>query len=107
MSSNQNFAIECGAEGEQSFNVEAYPNRETHLGDLRISRALPIRERRMVGPWCFLDRFGSLTFADKKPMEVPPHPHIGLQTVSWLLDGEVRHTDSIGSEALSPLAVSM
>lgn len=50
--------------------------------------------------WCFLDRFGPLSFADEKPMQVPHHPHIGLQTVSWLLEGEVLHTDSLDSEAV-------
>ncbi len=77
----------------------SYSNRDTRLGHLPISRALPLRERRMVGPWCFLDRFGPLAFTDGKPMDVPPHPHIGLQTVSWLLEGEVLHTDSLGCEA--------
>jgi len=77
----------------------SYPSRDTRLGNLPISRALPLRERRMVGPWCFLDRFGPLAFTDGKPMDVPPHPHIGLQTVSWLLEGEVLHTDSLGCEA--------
>jgi len=54
----------------------------------------------MVGPWCFLDFFGPRSFTDETPMDVPPHPHIGLQTVSWLLAGEVLHTDSLGCEAL-------
>ena len=53
----------------------------------------------MVGPWCFLDRFGPLTFANGKPMDVGAHPHIGIQTVSWLLDGEVVHHDSLGHDA--------
>lgn len=79
--------------------LAAHPSRETRLGDLTIQRALPRRERRLVGPWCFLDRFGPLAFARGKPMDVPPHPHIGLQTVSWLLEGEVLHTDSLGCEA--------
>lgn len=62
----------------------------------------------MVGPWCFLDRFGPLSFGHEKPMEVPPHPHIGLQTVSWLLEGEILHTDSLNSEAiLSPGGVNV
>jgi hypothetical protein len=73
---------QCGAMGAQGQAFKAYPNRETRLGDLPISRALPIREQRLVGPWCFLDRFGPITFADERPMIVPPHPHIGLQTVS-------------------------
>jgi redox-sensitive bicupin YhaK (pirin superfamily) len=54
----------------------------------------------MVGPWCFLDRYGPLSFTDGRPMDVAPHPHIGIQTVSWLLDGEVQHHDSLGFEAV-------
>ncbi len=79
---------------------DPHPSRESRLGNLPISRALPIRERRLVGPWCFLDCFGPLTFAGDKPMDVPPHPHIGLQTVTWLLAGEVLHSDSLGYEAV-------
>jgi redox-sensitive bicupin YhaK (pirin superfamily) len=77
---------------------EPLRSRETELGDLKIRRALPVRERRMIGPWCFLDRYGPLSFTDAKPMDVAPHPHIGLQTVSWLVEGEVIHHDSIGGE---------
>ncbi len=91
---------ECSSVGEKQVTFTAYPNRETNLGGLRISRAMPIRDRRMVGPWCFLDRYGPLAFAGDKPMNVPPHPHIGIQTISWLMEGEVLHTDSLGSEAI-------
>jgi redox-sensitive bicupin YhaK (pirin superfamily) len=55
----------------------------------------------MVGPWCFLDAFGPIGFGSGRPMDVAPHPHIGLQTVSWLLDGEVRHDDSLGATGLA------
>jgi redox-sensitive bicupin YhaK (pirin superfamily) len=54
----------------------------------------------MVGPWCFLDCYGPLRFGDEKPMDVAPHPHMGLQTVSWLFEGEIIHHDSLGNEAL-------
>ena len=91
---------ECSPVGAKQPAFIAYPNRSGRLGVLDISRALPIRDRRMVGPWCFLDRFGPLSFTSNKPMRVPPHPHIGLQTVSWLLEGEVLHNDSLGSEAM-------
>ena len=91
---------ECSAVGAKEPAFIGYPNRSARLGALDISRALPIRDRRMVGPWCFLDRFGPLSFTSNKPMNVPPHPHIGLQTVSWLLAGEVLHNDSLGSEAM-------
>src|SRR5262245_8111364 len=54
----------------------------------------------MIGPWCFLDRFGPLSFTEGTPMDVAPHPHMGLQTVTWLLEGEVVHDDSLGEEAV-------
>ena len=93
-------AEECRALGSTRPRLESYPNRELNLGALAIVRALPIRDRRMIGPWCFLDRFGPLTFSEGKPMDVAPHPHIGLQTVTWLLDGEVVHDDSLGYESV-------
>src|SRR5262249_1442260 len=52
------------------------------------------------GPWCFLDRVGPLTFEDPSPVDIGAHPHMGLQTVTWLLDGELVHYDSLGSESL-------
>src|SRR5262245_28007757 len=76
--------------------LQALPGRLTDLGGLAIRRLLPRSQRRLVGPWCFLDSYGPLTFASGKPMDVAPHPHIGLQTVSWLLEGEVVHNDSLG-----------
>jgi redox-sensitive bicupin YhaK (pirin superfamily) len=76
--------------------LEALPGRLSDLLGLPIRRLLPRSQRRLVGPWCFLDSFGPMTFASGKPMDVAPHPHIGLQTVSWLLDGEVVHHDSLG-----------
>jgi redox-sensitive bicupin YhaK (pirin superfamily) len=53
-----------------------------------------------VGPWCFLDHFGPLRFDAGKPMDVAPHPHIGLQTVTWVIEGEALHKDSLGHEQL-------
>lgn len=79
---------------------EPHPGREMALGNVTVWRALPVRGRRMIGPWCFLDRYGPLSFTGAKPMDVAPHPHIGLQTVSWLLDGEVLHRDTLGAEAV-------
>jgi redox-sensitive bicupin YhaK (pirin superfamily) len=81
-------------------DVEAYPGREIRLGELRVLRALPAKGRRLIGPWCFLDRFGPMTFTEGTPMDVAPHPHMGLQTVTWLLDGEVVHDDSLDSQAV-------
>jgi redox-sensitive bicupin YhaK (pirin superfamily) len=91
--------LECGSREASAPVLESLEGREVHLGDLTVTRVLPLRQRRMVGPWCFVDRFGPLTFADQKPMDVAPHPHIGLQTVTWLLDGEILHDDSLGCEA--------
>jgi redox-sensitive bicupin YhaK (pirin superfamily) len=90
----------CEASDVHASVFERFPARETSLGTLQILRALPIRQKRLVGAWCFLDRFGPLSFSEAKPMDVAPHPHIGLQTVSWLLQGEIVHNDSLGSEAL-------
>ncbi|GAA2775750.1 pirin family protein [Saccharopolyspora taberi] len=77
--------------------------REVPLGGPRamlVGRTLPNRDRRMVGAWCFADFYGPADIAGQPGMQVPPHPHTGLQTVSWLLDGEVLHRDSLGSRAL-------
>src|SRR5215510_16196549 len=90
----------CDASSGHGSAFDRFPARETTLGTLKILRALPIRQKRLVGAWCFLDRFGPLSFSDAKPLDVAPHPHIGLQTVSWLLQGEIVHKDSLGSEAL-------
>lgn len=72
--------------------------REVPLGGVRnmsVLRTLPHRNLPTIGAWCFLDRFGP---ADTR-MRVEPHPHIGLQTVTWPLIGEIRHRDSVGSDA--------
>jgi len=91
----------CTAIGAAGHILESYRVHEVNLGSLQVARALPVRGRRLIGPWCFLDRFGPLTFQSGKPMDVAPHPHIGLQTVTWLLDGEIVHNDSLGCEALA------
>lgn len=74
-------------------------SREVPLGGVRamqVHRALPQRDLPMVGAWCFLDRFGPQVTR----MRVEPHPHIGLQTVTWPFVGDVRHRDTIGSDVL-------
>jgi quercetin 2,3-dioxygenase len=93
-------AEECAALGRGQQVVESFPGRDTNLGSLKILRALPIKGKRLVGPWCFLDRYGPYVFTEGKPMDVAPHPHIGLQTVTWLLEGEIIHHDSLGCEGL-------
>jgi redox-sensitive bicupin YhaK (pirin superfamily) len=87
----------CAAEPGRP-TLQELPGRLSDLGGLAIRRLLPRSQRRLVGPWCFLDAYGPLRFSSGKPMDVAPHPHIGLQTVSWLLEGEVMHHDSLGLE---------
>lgn len=72
----------------------------TDVGGLPVHRALPKRERRTVGAWCFLDHFGPVNVTPSQTMMVGPHPHIGLHTVTWLLSGAVLHSDSLGNEQL-------
>jgi redox-sensitive bicupin YhaK (pirin superfamily) len=77
----------------------------THdLGDnFEVRRALPSKERRMVGPFVFLDQMGPHVFAAGRGLDVRPHPHIGLATVTYLFDGEILHRDSLGSvQAIRP-----
>lgn len=77
---------------------DALPGREVALGPHTVvRRLLPHRSRRMVGAWCFADHFGPDDVFGGPGMQVPPHPHTGLQTATWLLDGEVGHADSVGS----------
>jgi len=85
------------------------PGREAHVYDAmhamisprnEVLRFLPHKERRMVGAWCFVDVFGPTDVQDQAGMGVAPHPHMGLQTVSWLVQGTVQHRDSIGTTAL-------
>ena len=74
--------------------------RATHVGEFSVRRALPTRGRRTVGPWCFVDHMGPETFSPTKSFDIAPHPHLGLQTVTWLFDGGILHRDSLGSEQL-------
>jgi quercetin 2,3-dioxygenase len=67
---------------------------------MTVTRTLPHRDRRMIGAWCFVDAYGPDDISGSSGMQVPPHPHTGLQTVSWLVAGEVLHRDSIGSHQL-------
>ncbi|QTF93784.1 pirin family protein [Halomonas sp. BM-2019] len=79
--------------------VQHVPAREAEVGGIPIHRVLPSRQRRLVGAWCFLDHAGPAVFkGDSRGMQVGPHPHIGLQTFTWMIAGEVLHRDSLGSE---------
>jgi len=78
--------------------VEITAGREAMVGDMPVRRVLPRRARRTVGAWCFVDHMGPAAVTETHGIDVGPHPHIGLQTVTWLLAGEVLHRDSLGSE---------
>jgi redox-sensitive bicupin YhaK (pirin superfamily) len=93
--------LECGAAAANP-GVEVIPPREVPLGGIRamqVRRTLPTHERSMIGAWCFADHYGPDLVSDTGGMAVLPHPHTGLQTVSWLFEGEVEHRDSNGVQA--------
>ncbi|MGN6591103.1 MAG: pirin family protein [Sphingomicrobium sp.] len=81
----------------------------THdLGDFKVNRSLPARERTMVGPFIFVDEFGPARLPSGQGMDVRPHPHINLATVTYLFEGAIEHRDSIGSHAvIEPGAINL
>lgn len=74
--------------------------KSAEVGGFRVRRALPRRGLRTVGAWCFADHMGPEAVTESSGLDVGPHPHTGLQTVTWLVEGAVLHTDSLGSEQL-------
>lgn len=79
-------------------SIEITDSRDERVGQVRVRRALPRKGRRTVGGWCFADHMGPADVTENSGLDVGPHPHIGLQTVTWLIDGQVLHLDSLGSE---------
>ncbi|MGF1527141.1 MAG: pirin family protein [Candidatus Competibacterales bacterium] len=81
--------------------------RAVDLGEMTVRRALPAMERQMVGPFIFVDKMGPAEFLTDQGIDVRPHPHINLATVTYLLEGEILHRDSLGTEqAIRPGAVN-
>jgi quercetin 2,3-dioxygenase len=83
--------------------IELTDPRDVPLGGpraMRVRRTLPTRQRSLIGAWCFLDHYGPDDVAQTGGMSVAPHPHTGLQTVSWLFEGEIEHRDSAGNHAV-------
>ncbi len=83
--------------------VEILEPRDVPLGGpraMRVRRTLPQRKRSLIGAWCFIDHYGPDLVSEGGGMTVPPHPHTGLQTVSWLFAGDIDHRDSVGSHTI-------
>lgn len=76
---------------------QRFPAREADVGGLPIRRVLPGVGKRMIGAWCFLDHLGPADVRDGAGIRVGPHPHTGLQTFTWMIEGELLHRDSLGS----------
>jgi redox-sensitive bicupin YhaK (pirin superfamily) len=80
--------------------VEIGESRQSRVGGVPVHRSLPRRQRRTVGPWCFADHMGPVQVTEEAGLDIGPHPHTGLHTVTWLVEGEVLHRDSLGTEQL-------
>ncbi len=103
MSNEEKRPDELVCTGAEAAGVEIMTPREVPLGGQRamtVRRTLPQRERSLIGAWCFLDHYGPDPVEESGGMSVAPHPHTGLQTVSWLFEGEIQHRDSAGNQAL-------
>lgn len=88
----------CDSHQQPSSTIDVIVEpRDSDLGGFYVRRALPTRQKRMVGPWIFFDEMGPAQFSAGEGINVAPHPHIGLSTVTYLFDGEMLHRDSIGS----------
>ncbi|WP_445167866.1 pirin family protein [Mycolicibacterium sp. Dal123E01] len=93
--------VPCGATG--FVDADILEPREVPLGGpraLQVRRTLPQHQRSLIGAWCFADHYGPQEVRQSAAMDVPPHPHTGLQTVSWLFRGEIEHRDSAGVHQL-------
>ncbi|HEY0951844.1 pirin family protein [Nocardioides sp.] len=103
MSNLEDRPDEMTCAGTVTPGVEIMTPRDVPLGGpraMRVRRTLPQRQRSLIGAWCFVDHYGPDRVADTGGMVVAPHPHTGLQTVSWLFTGEVEHRDSAGNHAM-------
>ncbi len=79
---------------------EVLPSHQALVGALEVRRALPQRTHRTVGAWCFADHMGPAVVTEERGLDIGPHPHTGLATVTWLIEGEALHRDSLGTEQL-------
>ncbi|WP_318843102.1 bifunctional pirin family protein/GNAT family N-acetyltransferase [Myceligenerans pegani] len=96
-------AIRCGAQAGHTAGVEVLSARDVPLGGpraMRVRRTIPQRARTLIGAWCFADHYGPVEVPATSGMDLPPHPHTGLQTVSWLFSGTIEHRDSLGTHSI-------
>jgi redox-sensitive bicupin YhaK (pirin superfamily) len=103
MSNLETAPAEVACTASQLEAVEVLRPREVPLGGpraIRVRRTLPQQQRSLIGAWCFADHYGPHDLRRSRGMDVPPHPHTGLQTISWLFSGEVEHRDSAGVHAI-------
>lgn len=91
---------DVGRWNDMSPLVTVREGRVTRIGDMGIRRILPTKKRRTVGPWCFADLMMPEDVENPPPLEIGPHPHTGLATVTWLFEGSALHSDSLGTEQL-------
>ena len=100
--SGQLSADDAATTADQDFpevcELELIEGRAAEVGGFAVRRVLPRRPRRTGGAWCFVDHMGPGRVTDGHGLDIGPHPHIGLQTVTWLLEGAILHRDSLGSE---------
>ncbi len=81
--------------------------RPSDIGNFLVGRLLPFREKRTVGPFAFIDHMGPVRLSERENMDVGPHPHIGLSTLTYLFEGSIMHRDSLGTEMeIKPGAVN-
>ena len=103
MSNLETAPAEVACTASQLEALEVLRPREVPLGGpraIQVRRTLPQRQRSLIGAWCFADHYGPHDVRRSTGMDVPPHPHTGLQTISWLFSGEVEHRDSAGIHAI-------
>jgi len=103
MSNLETAPVEFACAAGASERIEILEPRDVPLGGpraMRVRRTLPQRQRSLVGAWCFADHYGPEDVRTRPGMDVAPHPHTGLQTVSWLFSGEIEHRDSAGVHAM-------
>ncbi len=81
--------------------------RAASIGKFMVGRLLPFRQKRMVGPFIYIDHMGPVKLSEKENFDVPPHPHIGLSTLTFLFEGSIMHRDTLGNEVeIKPGAVN-